>query len=239
MLLWHILPLSRNCSSCDLDIGHIAVSIMFRLIVQPEVCVKYLRVIHSIVASVSVCQYSCFWFKSSSALIAGYIVLSLCCQHKDKSYYITLDDHCVFVPSGTRNAILNTEARTVEAEVLSRRCVIMRLADFSYEEYQKALRQSAGAVVIILPKNMSAVPQDIVQVVTLFSVRNQCLVLCPISPSSSSAVSNLIVCSSQMQLCRSAELCFVNELFSTSLYLRKRFLTDAFGVEVHLWHVKS
>nr|XP_046248252.1 nicalin-1 isoform X2 [Scatophagus argus] len=66
-------------------------------------------------------------------------------------------------PYGTRNAILNTEARTVEAEVLSRRCVIMRLADFSYEQYQKALRQSAGAVVIILPRNMSAVPQDIVQ----------------------------------------------------------------------------
>lgn len=41
----------------------------------------------------------------------------------------------------------------------------MRLVDFSYEEYQKALRQSAGAVVIILPKNMSAVPQDIVQVI--------------------------------------------------------------------------
>ncbi|KAL6107962.1 BOS complex subunit ncln isoform X1 [Pungitius pungitius] len=66
-------------------------------------------------------------------------------------------------PYGTRNAILNTEARTVEAEVLSRRCVIMRLAEFSFEEYQKALRQSAGAVVIILPKNMSAMPQDIVQ----------------------------------------------------------------------------
>uniref|UniRef100_A0A8C6WSL7 Nicalin n=1 Tax=Neogobius melanostomus TaxID=47308 RepID=A0A8C6WSL7_9GOBI len=64
-------------------------------------------------------------------------------------------------PYGTRNAILNTEARTVEAEVLSRRCVIMRLADFSYEKYQKALRQSAGAVVIILPQNMSVLPQDI------------------------------------------------------------------------------
>ncbi|KAM8875710.1 BOS complex subunit ncln isoform 4-T4 [Spinachia spinachia] len=70
-------------------------------------------------------------------------------------------------PYGTRNAILNTEARTVEAEVLSRRCVIMRLAEFSYEEYQKALRQSAGAVVIILPKNMSAMPQDIVQFMEL------------------------------------------------------------------------
>nr|XP_023699520.1 nicalin isoform X2 [Paramormyrops kingsleyae] len=66
-------------------------------------------------------------------------------------------------PYGTRNAILNTEARTVEAEVLSRRCVMMRLLDFSYERYQKALRQSAGAVVIILPHNMSTMPQDIVQ----------------------------------------------------------------------------
>uniref|UniRef100_A0A8C7C4U9 BOS complex subunit NCLN n=1 Tax=Oncorhynchus kisutch TaxID=8019 RepID=A0A8C7C4U9_ONCKI len=70
-------------------------------------------------------------------------------------------------PYGTRNAILNTEARTVEAEVLSRRCVIMRLVDFSYERYQKALRQSAGAVVIILPKNMSTMPQDIVQVIRI------------------------------------------------------------------------
>ncbi|XP_005746863.1 BOS complex subunit ncln isoform X3 [Maylandia zebra] len=70
-------------------------------------------------------------------------------------------------PYGTRNAILNTEARTVEAEVLSRRCVIMRLADFSYDKYQKALRQSAGAVVIILPRNMSAMPQDIVQFMEL------------------------------------------------------------------------
>ncbi|XP_076880118.1 BOS complex subunit ncln isoform X3 [Brachyhypopomus gauderio] len=64
---------------------------------------------------------------------------------------------------GSRNAILNTEARTVEADVLSRRCVMMRLAEFSYEKYQKALRQSAGAVVIILPSNMSTMPQDIVQ----------------------------------------------------------------------------
>ncbi|XP_060088887.1 BOS complex subunit NCLN isoform X4 [Heteronotia binoei] len=65
-------------------------------------------------------------------------------------------------PYGTRNAVLNTEARTVEADVLSRRCVMMRLMDFSYEQYQKALRQSAGAVVIILPQSMSSVPQDVI-----------------------------------------------------------------------------
>jgi hypothetical protein len=66
-------------------------------------------------------------------------------------------------PYGTRNAVLNTEARTVDADVLSRRCVLMRLVDFSYEQYQKALRQSAGAVVIILPRAMAAVPQDVVR----------------------------------------------------------------------------
>lgn len=60
--------------------------------------------------------------------------------------------------------MLNTEARTVDADVLSRRCVLMRLLDFSYEHYQKALRQSAGAVVIILPRAMAAVPQDVVRV---------------------------------------------------------------------------
>ncbi|XP_069504484.1 BOS complex subunit NCLN isoform X2 [Ambystoma mexicanum] len=64
---------------------------------------------------------------------------------------------------GTRNAVLNTEARTVEADVLSRRCVLMRLIDFSYEKYQDALRQSAGAVVILLPPSMSTMPQDIVK----------------------------------------------------------------------------
>ncbi|XP_053321375.1 nicalin isoform X2 [Spea bombifrons] len=64
---------------------------------------------------------------------------------------------------GTRSAVLNTEARTAEADVLSRRCVLMRLADFSFEQYQKALRQSAGAVVIILPQDMAALPQEIVQ----------------------------------------------------------------------------
>uniref|UniRef100_A0A8C6YN21 BOS complex subunit NCLN n=1 Tax=Nothoprocta perdicaria TaxID=30464 RepID=A0A8C6YN21_NOTPE len=66
-------------------------------------------------------------------------------------------------PYGTRSAVLNTEARTVEADVLSRRCVMMRLVDFSYEQYQKALRQSAGAVVIILPQSISSVPQDVVR----------------------------------------------------------------------------
>lgn len=67
-------------------------------------------------------------------------------------------------PAGTRNAVLNTEARTADADVLSRRCVLMRLRDFSLERYRRALRQSAGAVVVILPRAPAAGPQDAVQV---------------------------------------------------------------------------
>lgn len=80
----------------------------------------------------------------------------------------TYKPSCRSLLAGTRSAVLNTEARTVEADVLSRRCVMMRLVDFSYEQYQKALRQSAGAVVIILPRSISSVPQDVVRVKKMF-----------------------------------------------------------------------
>lgn len=105
--------------------------------------------------------------------LRGPIILQLTVynHHDDVSWYFPTDRT---VCAGSRNAILNTEARTVEAEVLSRRCVMMRLADFSYEKYQKALRQSAGAVVIIIPKNMSTMPQDIVQV----RAQNRLLIIC-------------------------------------------------------------
>uniref|UniRef100_A0A673W7V7 BOS complex subunit NCLN n=1 Tax=Salmo trutta TaxID=8032 RepID=A0A673W7V7_SALTR len=54
-------------------------------------------------------------------------------------------------------------ARSADEPVLTRRCVIMKLPDFTVERYLEALRQSAAAVLLLLPKNMSAVPQDIIQ----------------------------------------------------------------------------
>lgn len=46
--------------------------------------------------------------------------------------------------------------------------------------------------------------------------------------------STLIVCSSKMQWCH---CCIVNSIFSTSLYLLKSFVSDAFGSEGYLWHL--
>ncbi|OWK11895.1 NCLN [Cervus elaphus hippelaphus] len=48
------------------------------------------------------------------------------------------------IPTGTRNAVLNTEARTIDADVLSRRCVLVRLLDFSYERYQLLLHTATA-----------------------------------------------------------------------------------------------
>ncbi|XP_075043336.1 BOS complex subunit NCLN-like [Mixophyes fleayi] len=62
-------------------------------------------------------------------------------------------------PHGCRAVQVNAESRTLEAEILTRRCVIMRLTDFSMERWTRILSQSAAAVLILVPPNVSAVLQ--------------------------------------------------------------------------------
>lgn len=56
------------------------------------------------------------------------------------------------------------EARSADEPVLTRRCVIMKVLDFTTQKYLEAQRQNAAAVLILLPKNISAVPHDTLQV---------------------------------------------------------------------------
>ncbi|XP_030625149.1 nicalin-1 [Chanos chanos] len=64
---------------------------------------------------------------------------------------------------GCRGAIVVAEARSADDPSLSRRCVIMKLQDFTTPRFQEAQRQNAAALLILLPKNISTVPQDIIQ----------------------------------------------------------------------------
>lgn len=57
------------------------------------------------------------------------------------------------------------EARSAADTILTRRCVIMKLPDFTTERYLEAKNQNAAAVLILLPQNLSSVPEDIVQVI--------------------------------------------------------------------------
>lgn len=56
------------------------------------------------------------------------------------------------------------EARSADEPVLTRRCVIMKVPDFTTEKYLQAQRQNAAAVLILMPKNISSVPQESIQV---------------------------------------------------------------------------
>uniref|UniRef100_A0AAR2K8L1 BOS complex subunit NCLN n=1 Tax=Pygocentrus nattereri TaxID=42514 RepID=A0AAR2K8L1_PYGNA len=64
---------------------------------------------------------------------------------------------------GCRGAIVVAEARSADDTTLTRRCVIMKLPDFTAERYLEAKRQNAAAVLILLPQNISTVPEDVIQ----------------------------------------------------------------------------
>ncbi|XP_062868160.1 nicalin-1-like [Trichomycterus rosablanca] len=64
---------------------------------------------------------------------------------------------------GCRGAIVVAEARWADDSSLSRRCAIMKLADFTIQRFLQAKRQNAAAVLILLPQNISVVPEDVVQ----------------------------------------------------------------------------
>ncbi|XP_040014994.1 nicalin-1 [Xiphias gladius] len=64
---------------------------------------------------------------------------------------------------GCRGAIVVAEARSADEPVLTRRCVIMKVLDFTTEKYLEAQKQNAAAILILLPKNISSIPHDTVQ----------------------------------------------------------------------------
>ncbi|XP_008304720.1 nicalin-1 [Stegastes partitus] len=64
---------------------------------------------------------------------------------------------------GCRGAIVVAEARSADEPSLTRRCVIMKVSDFTTERYFEAQRQNAAAVLILLPKNTSSIPHDTIQ----------------------------------------------------------------------------
>ncbi|XP_035980638.1 nicalin-1 isoform X2 [Fundulus heteroclitus] len=64
---------------------------------------------------------------------------------------------------GCRGAIVVAEARSADEPSLTRRCVIMKIQDFTVETYFEALRQNAAAVLILLPQNISSVSHETVK----------------------------------------------------------------------------
>ncbi|XP_058487987.1 nicalin-1-like [Solea solea] len=64
---------------------------------------------------------------------------------------------------GCHGAIVVAEARSADEPVLTRRCVIMKVPDFTTEKYLEAQKQNAAAILILVPKNTSSIPLVSVQ----------------------------------------------------------------------------
>ncbi|XP_075188269.1 BOS complex subunit NCLN-like [Anomaloglossus baeobatrachus] len=57
---------------------------------------------------------------------------------------------------GCRLSQVSAESRTLDAELLTRRCVIMKITDFSMETWSRILSQSAAAILILVPVDLPA-----------------------------------------------------------------------------------
>ena len=62
--------------------------------------------------------------------------------------------------SGCKNAIVNFEARPLDAQMYTRRCVIAKLKELTVEKYKGLMSQAAGALVVILPQSLQELSEE-------------------------------------------------------------------------------
>lgn len=58
-----------------------------------------------------------------------------------------------FLIVGCKNALVNVEARPIDAQVLTRRCSIAKLREFTIDKFKEMASQNAGGLLILLPQN--------------------------------------------------------------------------------------
>ncbi|KAK7009537.1 nicalin-1 [Biomphalaria glabrata] len=61
---------------------------------------------------------------------------------------------------GCKNAIINMEARSIDSKLLTRRCAVARLQDVTMAKYKELMTQNAGSLLVILPKNLTALSPE-------------------------------------------------------------------------------
>ena len=71
---------------------------------------------------------------------------------------------CDLCPLGSRSAVVNMEAKGAVSTMISRRCVIVKWAELTSETLLDLVNKGAGAVLVLLPRELSAVEEDEMQV---------------------------------------------------------------------------
>ena len=81
---------------------------------------------------------------------------SLFSSHRPVVFYV--------ISLGCRSAYINMEARPARSRMLGRRCVVIRLAELTIEKFRELSVSGAGAVVVLLPIDLSDVSEEMIQV---------------------------------------------------------------------------
>ncbi|XP_014661861.1 PREDICTED: nicalin-1-like [Priapulus caudatus] len=63
-------------------------------------------------------------------------------------------------PYGCRNALVNVEARSIDAKSITRRCLVTSLQDFAADKYKYAQEQNAAGLLVLLPQNLSSLSSE-------------------------------------------------------------------------------
>lgn len=63
-------------------------------------------------------------------------------------------------PHGCQASQVNMEARPIDAKMITRRCIVTKMKEFTMAKYRDLIQENVGALLIILPKNLTALSED-------------------------------------------------------------------------------
>lgn len=52
------------------------------------------------------------------------------------------------------------EARPIDAKMITRRCIVTKMKEFTMAKYRDLIQENAGALLIILPRNLTSLTED-------------------------------------------------------------------------------
>ena len=61
---------------------------------------------------------------------------------------------------GCQSSQVNMEARPIDAKMITRRCIVTKMKEFTMAKYRELIQENAGALLIMLPKNITALSEE-------------------------------------------------------------------------------
>lgn len=61
---------------------------------------------------------------------------------------------------GCQASQINMEARPIDAKMITRRCIVTKMKEFTIAKYRELIQENAGALLIMLPRNLTSMSEE-------------------------------------------------------------------------------